>query len=186
MLLIHDCWRAEAAIALAVVGAVLLVTTLVPASASVRRGRMGDVVETATLISLLPLMVLAAGFFDWSRAERVATKKDLVEAHSFSRRRLVTAFVCGAPGGREVEPVRPGRVLIGGIALSVLLLAGAAIAGFLVGRPNSAWLENGSFVISKETGERYVVLRGGDDPLLQRVPNYLSAQLLLGQAGADR
>ena len=56
----------------------------------------------------------------------MATKKDLVEAHAFSRRRLVTAFVSGAPGGREVEPVRPGRVLIGGVALSVLLLAGAA------------------------------------------------------------
>ena len=53
----------------------------------------------------------------------MATKKDLVEAHAFSRRRLVTAFVSGAPGGREVEPVRPGRVLIGGVALSVLLLA---------------------------------------------------------------
>lgn len=111
----------------------------------------------------------------------MATKKDLVEAHAFSRRRLVTAFVSGAPGGREVEPVRPGRVLIGGIALSVLLLAGAAIAGFLLGRPPAQWLETGSFVISKDTGEQYVVLRGGDDPKLQRVPNYVSAQLLLGK-----
>jgi hypothetical protein len=112
----------------------------------------------------------------------MATKKDLVEAHAFSRRRLVTAFVSGAPGGREVEPVRPGRVLIGGVALSVLLLAGAAIAGFLLGRPPAQWLDANSFVISKDTGEQYVVLRGGDDPLLQRVPNYVSAQLLLGQA----
>ncbi len=112
----------------------------------------------------------------------MATKKDLVEAHAFSRRRLVTAFVSGAPGGREVEPVRPGRVLIGGIALSVLLLAGAAIAGFLLGRPPAQWLETGSFIISKDTGEQYVVLRGGDDPILQRVPNYVSAQLLLQQA----
>lgn len=113
----------------------------------------------------------------------MATKKDLVEAHAFSRRRLVTAFVSGAPGGREVEPVRPGRVLIGGVALSVLLLAGAAIAGFLLGRPPAQWLDDGSFVISKDTGEQYVVLRGdGDEPLLQRVPNYVSAQLLLGDA----
>ena len=112
----------------------------------------------------------------------MATKKDLVEAHAFSRRRLVTAFVSGAPGGREVEPVRPGRVLIGGIALSVLLLAGAAIAGFLLGRPPAQWLDEGSFVISKDTGEQYVVLRGGDDPRLQRVPNYVSAQLLLERA----
>lgn len=63
MLLIHDGWRAGAAIALAVLGAALLVSTLVPASPSVRRGRIGDTVETATLLSLLPLMVVAAGFF---------------------------------------------------------------------------------------------------------------------------
>ena len=112
----------------------------------------------------------------------MATKKDLVEAHAFSRRRLVTAFVSGAPGGREVEPVKPGRVLIGGVALSVLLLAGAAIAGFLLGRAPAQWLDEGSFVISKDTGEQYVVLRGGDDPMLQRVPNYVSAQLLLAKA----
>lgn len=61
MLLIHDGWRAGAAIGLAGIGAVLLALTLVPASASVRRGRMGDVVETLTLLALLPLMVLAAG-----------------------------------------------------------------------------------------------------------------------------
>ncbi len=112
----------------------------------------------------------------------MATKKDLVEAYAFSRRRLVTAFVSGAPGGREVEPVRPGRVLIGGIALSVLLLAGAAIAGFLLGRPPAQWLDANSFIISKDTGEQYVVLRGGDDPVIQRVPNYVSAQLLLGES----
>ena len=45
----------------------------------------------------------------------MATKKDLVEAYSFSRRRLVTAFLSGAPGGREVthpgglEQDRPRR-----------------------------------------------------------------------------
>ena len=112
----------------------------------------------------------------------MATKKDLVEAHAFSRRRLVTAFVSGAPGGREVEPTRPGRVLIGGAALSLLLLAGAAVAGFLLGRPPAQWLDTGSFVISKDTGEQYVVLRGGDDAVIQRVPNYVSAQLLLGES----
>lgn len=112
----------------------------------------------------------------------MATKKDLVEAYTFSKRRLVTAFISGAPGGREVEPVKPGRVLIGGIALSLLLLAGAAIAGFLIGRPNSQWLSAGSFVTSKDTGEQYVVLEGGDEPVIRRVPNYISAQLLLGKS----
>ena len=82
----------------------------------------------------------------------MSTKKDLVEAYAFSRRRLVTAFLSGAPGGREVEPTKPSRGIVGGIALAVLLCAGAAIAGFLGGRPNSNWLEKGSFVISTDTG----------------------------------
>jgi type VII secretion integral membrane protein EccD len=63
MLLLHESWRSGAAIALAGIGAVLLVMTLVPATPSVRRGRLGDVAETITLLSLLPLMVVAAGVF---------------------------------------------------------------------------------------------------------------------------
>ena len=85
------------------------------------------------LLSLLPLLVVA------SRPVRrrpgltgpraMATKTDLVEAYSFSRRRLVTAFVSGAPGGREVEPARPGRALVGGLALALLVVAGGAVTG---------------------------------------------------------
>lgn len=115
----------------------------------------------------------------------MATKKELVEAYQFSRRRLVTAFLSGAPGGREVEPTKPGRSLVGGIALAVLLCAGAGVAGYLGGRPNSTWKAEGSFVISKDTGEQYVVLRGGDDEMIQRVPNFISGQLLLGTAEPD-
>ncbi|WP_181312047.1 type VII secretion integral membrane protein EccD [Nocardioides campestrisoli] len=64
VLFLHPDWRAGSAVALAVVGAVLLVLTLAPPSPSVRRGRIGDVVESIALLSLLPLMVLAVGLFD--------------------------------------------------------------------------------------------------------------------------
>jgi hypothetical protein len=64
----------------------------------------------------------------------MATDKDLVDAYAFSRRRLVTAFVSGAPDGREVPPARPGRTLVGGLALAVLLVAGAAIVSVLAPR----------------------------------------------------
>jgi hypothetical protein len=64
----------------------------------------------------------------------VGTQRDLVEAQSFNRRRLVTAFVSGAPGGREVEPARPGRTLVAGLALAALLMAGAAVSGALQSR----------------------------------------------------
>lgn len=111
----------------------------------------------------------------------MSTKRDLVEAHSFSRRRLVTAFVSGAPGGREVEPVRPARSLVGGLALAILLVAGAAIAGIFVKRTPSDWLDPG-LIIAKDTGTPYVILpdKDGGDPVLRPLDNNTSAKLIFG------
>ena len=108
----------------------------------------------------------------------MSTKKDLVEAYSFSRRRLVTAFVSGAPGGREVEPSRPGRTIVGGVALAVLLAAGAAIAGVFAPRTPDDWHQPG-LIISKETGAAYVILESDQDEL-RPVINTTSAKLMLG------
>ena len=111
----------------------------------------------------------------------MATKKDLVEAYSFSRRRLVTAFVSGAPGGREVEPSRPGRTIVGGLALAVLLCAGAAIAGVFKPDANVDWDQPG-LILSKEKGAAYVILEPDEDGDAQVRPviNVTSAQLILG------
>ena len=64
VLWLHPDWRPVAAVALAATGAVLLATTLLPTSPSVRRGRLGDVAETIALLSLLPLLVVATGLLD--------------------------------------------------------------------------------------------------------------------------
>jgi hypothetical protein len=111
----------------------------------------------------------------------MATKKDLVEAYSFSRRRLVTAFVSGAPGGREVEPARPGRAVIGGIAIAVLLLAGAVILGIL-GSPVELDETKPQLLSEKESGADYVLISTGDSEELELRPviNITSAMLLLG------
>ncbi len=111
----------------------------------------------------------------------MATKKDLVEAYSFSRRRLVTAFVSGAPGGREVEPTRPGRAIVGGIALAVLLIAGGAVLGILKS-PGFANLDEEGLVSEKESGANYAVLQisGSDETELRPLTNITSAMLLFG------
>ena len=118
----------------------------------------------------------------------MATKKDLVEAYSFSRRRLVTAFVSGAPGGREVEPTKPGRMLVGGVALAILLIAGAAVAGALTGRPDPDLEKPG--LVTDDHGALYVILGEdqvpGDDPRLRPVINVTSAQLILGAGQETR
>jgi hypothetical protein len=111
----------------------------------------------------------------------MATKRDLVEAHSYSRRRLVTAFVSGAPGGREVEPARPGRTIVGGIALGVLLMAGAAVSGVLAGRTQVDW-NNPGLILSKEKGQPYVITRASKHPVLNPVINITSARLILGSS----
>ena len=114
----------------------------------------------------------------------MATKRDLVEAHAFSRRRLVTAFVSGAPGGREVEPVRPGRSLVGGVALSVLLLAGALIAGIFSPRVAADWREPG-LIVSKDRGAAYVITESTDPLVVHPVINNTSALLIAGDAARE-
>jgi type VII secretion protein EccB len=116
----------------------------------------------------------------------LATKRDLVEAHTFSRRRLVTAFVSGAPGGREVEPARPSRAIVGGLVIGVLLLAGALIAGVFVPKP--ADLRSVGLFQATEDTETYIVLEEAPEgklPVLHPVRNVTSARLILGEFTQD-
>ena len=59
----------------------------------------------------------------------MATRRDLAQAQSFERRRVVAALDAGAPDGQEAEPARLGRLLLGGAALAALVLLGSAAAG---------------------------------------------------------
>jgi type VII secretion integral membrane protein EccD len=61
LLWLHLAWRPAAALALPAMGGVLLALTLLPAAASVRRDRLGDVAESASLLLLPPLLVVAVG-----------------------------------------------------------------------------------------------------------------------------
>ena len=107
----------------------------------------------------------------------MASKRDLVEAHSFNRSRLVTAFLSGAPGGREVEPARYGRMLVGGVVLAGLLLAGAAVSGKLSQPVDKNWLDPGVMVVGKESGSRFLPGDKENVGTLYPVLNTASARL---------
>jgi hypothetical protein len=67
---LHPDWRPAAAVVLAASGAVLLAASMLPATPSVRRGRLGDVAESVALLALLPLLVVADGVFSAIRGCR--------------------------------------------------------------------------------------------------------------------
>ena len=103
----------------------------------------------------------------------MAAKRDLVEAQSFSRRRLLTAFLSGAPGGQELEPTKPMRGVVAGLMLSVLVVIGSLAWGALRSDPND-WHSN-RLVVVKGEGTRYVALNDA----LYPVVNTTSARLAI-------
>ena len=60
-----------------------------------------------------------------------------------------------------MEPARPGRTIVGGLALAVLLIAGAAIAGIFSPRVPDDWTDPG-LIVSKEIGTAYVITEDED------------------------
>lgn len=104
----------------------------------------------------------------------MASKTDLIEAQNFSRRRLLTAFVSGAPGGKELEPAKPLRAVVIAIVLTAAVLLAGAFYGLIQPGLPQGW-QNGRMLIAKDTGARYVSVKG----VLHPVINTASARLLI-------
>lgn len=108
----------------------------------------------------------------------MASNKEILEAQRFNRRRLITAFSSGMPHGKELPPTAPGRPLIFGVVISLLILVGASVASFFSPVLPANW-ENSTLIVVKGTGARYFTING----TLRPVSNVTSARLL-AEAGA--
>ncbi|MDR1186816.1 MAG: type VII secretion protein EccB [Bifidobacteriaceae bacterium] len=104
----------------------------------------------------------------------MATKKELVQAQGFARRRLLTAFTSGIPDGKELEPAKPMRAVIAGIALSVLVVLGGLGFGLLSPSLPEGW-QNNHLIVVKDSGSRYISAEG----ILYPVLNTASARLAI-------
>ena len=103
----------------------------------------------------------------------MASTKDILDGQRFNRQRLVTAFMAGMPGGRELTPVRPWRGIITGLVLTVILVVGAAISKLFLPTLPNGW-NDGKLVISSDNGSRYISISGK----LYPIRNAASAHLL--------
>lgn len=104
----------------------------------------------------------------------MATKKDLIEAQGFSRRRLLSAFTSGAPGGKELEPAKPLRAVAAGVALTAIVVIAGLFYGFIRPGLPAGW-ENNALILVKDTGARYIAIDGTLHPVI----NSASARLLM-------
>ena len=104
----------------------------------------------------------------------MATKKDLIEAQAFSRRRLLTAFTSGAPGGTELEPAKPLRAVVAGLALAAIVILAGVFYGLVRPGLPADW-QNNALILVSDTGARYVSRDGTLHPVL----NTASARLLM-------
>ncbi|HEY3869641.1 MAG TPA: type VII secretion protein EccB [Actinocrinis sp.] len=105
------------------------------------------------------------------------SRKDHLQAYQFSVGRLVRAVAAGDAGAGEVPFRRSNLGVQIGVAIGVLLSGGAVIFGLISPAASTAWKANGSIVVEKETGTRYVYLNGSLHP----TANYASALLVAGQ-----
>ena len=106
------------------------------------------------------------------------TQRDHVHAHDFQMGRMSAALVLGDPASAE-SPAQ--RALVGvmiGFILTVLVLAGLVIYGWLVPGGNTSWRVDGTVVVEKESGTRYAYLGGALHP----TRNLASALLIQGSA----
>ena len=104
----------------------------------------------------------------------MASKKELIQAQSYSRRRLLTVFTSGIPGGKELEPSKPLRAVVAGTALAVLLVVGSLVFGLISPGLPSGWDSN-TLLLAKDSGARYVAIKGTLYPVL----NTASAKLII-------
>ncbi|GHB68394.1 type VII secretion protein EccB [Streptomyces viridiviolaceus] len=109
------------------------------------------------------------------------SRRDHVHAYQFATGRLAAALVTGepAPGDPPARRSVVGAVI--GVVLALLVCAGFAVYGLIKPGGNTSWAKQGTIVVEKDTGSRFLYLNG----VLHPVANYASALLGASAAGGD-
>ncbi|MBK1783467.1 type VII secretion protein EccB [Prauserella cavernicola] len=108
------------------------------------------------------------------------SRRDQLHSYQFMVQRVVSSIMVRETDP-EQAPLRRGvGAVFAGVMISVLVAAGFGVVGALTGVGGDGWREDGSVIIERETGTRYVYVDGALRPVL----NYASARLLGGQ-GAE-
>ncbi|MEE1941780.1 type VII secretion protein EccB [Streptomyces sp. TRM 70361] len=110
----------------------------------------------------------------------MASRRDELNAYTFAKKRLVSAFLQPSPSGTEEGAPRPLRAVLPGVVVGVLVLAGFGAWGMFKPKAPKGWDNPGEkVIIASDSTTRYVVLETDGKKQLHPVLNLASAKLLL-------
>ncbi|MFF2348309.1 type VII secretion protein EccB [Kitasatospora sp. NPDC058115] len=104
------------------------------------------------------------------------SRRDQVQAHLFVMSRVAAGVLRAEPDAPDTPVGRTNRGAAIGLAVALLIGAGAGVYGLIRPGGASGWKQSGTLVVVKESGARYVYAQG----LLHPVLNEASARLLAG------
>ena len=108
----------------------------------------------------------------------MTSRRVLIDAEDFNRRRGVAALLRGDCLDLEEVPRRPNAALLVGVVFALLIAAASAGTAFVTGRAPDGWRDDGTLVLDRETGARFLAL----GQTLRPVPTLTGALLAGGRS----
>lgn len=109
----------------------------------------------------------------------MATRKDLLKAHTFTAQRLVSALVDRDPDNPQPPLRRVGTGMFIGVMLGILVLAGFGVVGLIKPGSSKNWRTDNTIVVTSDSGEVLVYLGG------KLYPAYNITSAKLASGGGD-
>jgi type VII secretion protein EccB len=107
----------------------------------------------------------------------MASRRDELNAYTFSRRRTLAAFLKPSSGGHDEEAPKAGRAVIPSLVLGAVAVVAFGAYGLIKPSAPKDWQKANAIIVGKESTTRYVMLNKKLYPVL----NVASARLLLGK-----
>jgi len=103
------------------------------------------------------------------------TRREQVQAHRFTVRRIISAMVSGEPETLDLPMRRLGLAALASTVIAGLVFAGFWVVGLIWPGGAESWQVDGAIIVEEETGARFVYWDGQLHP----VQNYASALLIV-------
>jgi hypothetical protein len=107
---------------------------------------------------------------------RAVDDRDAIDSRAFRRWQTILAFTRGSRQADAAPARRPNRPLAAGVAVTLAICLVVGVRGLLDQRPAADWRAEGTLLVDRAAGERYLVVHG----LLRPVLNLTSLKLFTG------